>query len=253
MLICAKGFSRRISEKNLRPFCGHPLVYWPILQGKVSKLVDEVIVSTQDDRIADIAEGLGAEVFWRQYEDTDETSGSIPVFEWRDSFRESGRIGPDDIVVTHWAPNCIMLPGDIDRLVSLLQYFHELSGGGCESLGLGATEYTMGISWRTGPNMRKHVMNCINIDVRAGNAFSSGLGAIVIAKGIVSAAYIKQWDHGKAPVYWQGGGPGYYMDVEPWQMQDMDTPEEMEFGEVVMEHFILKGRGDQVYKDYANK
>jgi hypothetical protein len=41
-----------------------------------------------------------------------------------------------------------------------------------------------------------------------------------------------------------------YCTQQYWQYADVDTLEEFEFAEVLMEHFILKGRGAEVYYDY---
>lgn len=243
-IICAKGFSRRIPRKNLHPFCGHPLVYWPILQGMTAKLVDEVIVSTESEEIAAVAEELGAEVFMRQYKDDDATPGGVPFFEVLDSLLAKGRVTKEDIVVSAWAPNCLLRPGDTDRMVRTLMHLNRQTFGACESLPLRSEERTISIDVRIGPNQAKHVINCINIP-----ANYSDTGTILIGKSITSASYIKMYYREPAPVHLQRGVT-YYMDVEGWQMQDMDTPEEMELGEVLMNHYVLKGReGLEVYRE----
>ena len=42
-----------------------------------------------------------------------------------------------------------------------------------------------------------------------------------------------------------------YIDVELWQHHEVDTREEFEFTELLMEHYILRGRGPEVYYEYA--
>ncbi len=243
-IVCAKGFSRRIPEKNMHPFCGKPLVYWPILQGMTSRLVDEVIVSTESEKIAAVAEELGAEVFWRQYQDNDATIGTVPFFEVRDALLKQGRITKEDIFVSAWAPNCILKPDDTDRLIRTLMHLNRETNGECESVGLRSEERTINVGVRIGPNLVKHVIQCVNIP-----ATFSATGTILVGKSITSAAYVKSYFREKPPAYWRAGY-AYYMDVEPWQMHDMDTIVEMEFGETAMEHYILKGRGEEVYKEY---
>jgi N-acylneuraminate cytidylyltransferase len=61
-LIPARGGSKRIPKKNIRNFCGKPLISWSIDTALKSKLFESVIVSTDDEEIALIAEELGAEV-----------------------------------------------------------------------------------------------------------------------------------------------------------------------------------------------
>ena len=60
-VIPARGGSRRIPRKNLRPFCGKPIIAWPIETALSSGLFDRVIVSTEDAEIRDVAVRLGAE------------------------------------------------------------------------------------------------------------------------------------------------------------------------------------------------
>ncbi len=42
----------------------------------------------------------------------------------------------------------------------------------------------------------------------------------------------------------------YFIPAQYWQYADVDTAEEFEFAELVMEHYILKGQGQKVYEDY---
>src|SRR5581483_1159254 len=65
-LIPARGGSKRIPRKNVRPFCGKPMIAWSIEAARRSGLFDHVVVSTDDDEIAAVATGLGAEVPFRR-------------------------------------------------------------------------------------------------------------------------------------------------------------------------------------------
>lgn len=61
-LIPARGGSKRIPRKNIRPFLGKPIMAYPIEAARESGLFDRIIVSTDDPEIADVARQLGAEV-----------------------------------------------------------------------------------------------------------------------------------------------------------------------------------------------
>lgn len=61
-LIPARGGSKGIPHKNIRNFCGKPLLQWAIDAALDSKFVDLVVVSTDDNQIAEIAKAGGAEV-----------------------------------------------------------------------------------------------------------------------------------------------------------------------------------------------
>lgn len=61
-VIPARGGSKRIPNKNIRDFCGKPLIAYAIEQGKAHPRVDRVIVDTDDEEIARVAKQYGAEV-----------------------------------------------------------------------------------------------------------------------------------------------------------------------------------------------
>lgn len=61
-VILARGGSKGIPRKNIRPINGHPLISYTITAALHSKYIDRLIVSTDDDEIANIALEYGAEV-----------------------------------------------------------------------------------------------------------------------------------------------------------------------------------------------
>jgi pseudaminic acid cytidylyltransferase len=79
-IIPARGGSKRIPRKNIRPFAGRPIIAYSIQAALVSGLFDEVIVSTDDDGIADIAQKHGATVPFRRSPDlADDHATTIAV------------------------------------------------------------------------------------------------------------------------------------------------------------------------------
>src|SRR5437763_6101178 len=68
-IITARGGSKRIPRKNLRPFLGRPIIAYSIEAALQSGLFDEVMVSTDDDEIAEIARTEGAAVPFRRSAD----------------------------------------------------------------------------------------------------------------------------------------------------------------------------------------
>ncbi|CAI8349820.1 MAG: CMP-N,N'-diacetyllegionaminic acid synthase [Cellvibrionales bacterium UBA7375] len=61
-IIPARGGSKRIKKKNIREFCGQPVIAYSIKQAQASSLFDRIVVSTDDPAIADISRKLGADV-----------------------------------------------------------------------------------------------------------------------------------------------------------------------------------------------
>ncbi|MFW2307808.1 pseudaminic acid cytidylyltransferase [Aliarcobacter butzleri] len=79
-IIPARGGSKRIPKKNIKNFHGKPLIAYSIEVALKSKLFDKVIVSTDDEEIAEIAKEFGAEVpFLRPKELSDDFTGTGAV------------------------------------------------------------------------------------------------------------------------------------------------------------------------------
>ena len=61
-IITARGGSKRIPKKNIKEFCGKPIIAYSIKAALDSKAFDEVMVSTDSEEIADVAKFFGANV-----------------------------------------------------------------------------------------------------------------------------------------------------------------------------------------------
>ena len=61
-IIPARGGSKGLPGKNIRPLAGIPLIGWTIRAGKASRYFDRIVVSTDSPEIAKIAQGLGGDV-----------------------------------------------------------------------------------------------------------------------------------------------------------------------------------------------
>ena len=61
-VIPARGGSKRVPRKNIRTFAGQPIIVWPIKAALSSGLFDQVVVSTDDAEIAEVARMAGASV-----------------------------------------------------------------------------------------------------------------------------------------------------------------------------------------------
>ena len=80
VVIPARGGSKRIPRKNIRPFAGKPMIAHSIEAAKACALFDHIVVSTDDDEIAEVARRFGAEVpFMRPAELADDHTGMMDV------------------------------------------------------------------------------------------------------------------------------------------------------------------------------
>lgn len=81
-VIPARGGSKRIPRKNIKPFCGKPMIAYSIEAAIRAGIFDEIIVSTDDEEIADVAKNAGASVpFMRPKELSDDYTATGAVVE----------------------------------------------------------------------------------------------------------------------------------------------------------------------------
>jgi pseudaminic acid cytidylyltransferase len=79
-VIPARGGSKRIPRKNIKEFCGRPIIAWSIEKAINSRLFDKVVVSTDDEAIREVALNFGADVpFLRVRELADDMTTTAPV------------------------------------------------------------------------------------------------------------------------------------------------------------------------------
>lgn len=91
-VVPARGGSKRIPRKNIRPFAGQPILHWPIKAALDSQLFNTVMVSTDDAEIAGIAREAGAEVpFLRSPATADDHASLLDVLaEVVETYRQRG-------------------------------------------------------------------------------------------------------------------------------------------------------------------
>jgi len=120
-LILARGGSKSIPHKNIRPLAGCPLIAYSIAAGLQSKLVTRTIVSTDDEQIAVVARTCGAETpFLRPVEFAQDDTTDYPVFTHALSWLAQHEDYHPEIVVQLRPTSPIRPPDCVDRAVQLL-------------------------------------------------------------------------------------------------------------------------------------
>lgn len=119
-IIPARGGSKRIPRKNIKEFCGKPMIAWSIEAAQKSDCFSHIVVSTDDAEIAGIAKEWGAEVpFLRPAALSDDQTGTLPVIrhatEW---FIQQGK--PAEQVCCIYATAPFISPEDIRRGLEIL-------------------------------------------------------------------------------------------------------------------------------------
>lgn len=119
-VIPARGGSKRVPRKNIRPFCGKPMLAWSVEAAQASGCFDRVVVSTDDAEVAQAARAAGAEVpFTRPAELSDDHVGTLPVV--RHAIEQEAAAGsPPDLVCCIYATAPFLRGEDIRRGLEML-------------------------------------------------------------------------------------------------------------------------------------
>lgn len=133
-IIPARGNSKGIKRKNVRPFLGEPLVSRAIREAKKARLVDRIVVSTESSTVAGIAKRHGAEVFRRSRQlARDDTPMNAVIDEVLEALQEDGRRIAAIAILYPTAP--LRTAADIDGALAMarrLRRFDSVAGI-CES------------------------------------------------------------------------------------------------------------------------
>ena len=242
-IIPVRGGSKRLPRKNVKSFCGSPLMAWVIIQAKCSKNIDEVYVTTDDDEMEQIALKYGAKVIRRPYwEDADAASANRPIYHAVKKIKEEH---PElDTFIYLMATDPLNKPDDLDKAIDMFYkigadtlspfikqretYIYKVTSNSMVRLILADNKYhygTMSGGW------------CVTTPewfINYYESLPSDLDSVLVNPEV--------WPSIETYVY----------HTELWQYADVDTQEEFEFGELLMEHYILKGQGMKVYEDYRD-
>lgn len=119
-VIPARGGSKRIPRKNIRPFLGVPMIAYPIRAARDSGLFDHILVSTDDSEIATVARTEGAEIpFMRPAQLADDSTMTADVIAHAIAWAE-GKSWALDAVCCIYATAPFLSPSDLHRGLALL-------------------------------------------------------------------------------------------------------------------------------------
>lgn len=124
-VIPARGGSKGVPRKNIKPIAGKPLIAYSIEAAKMSRLMDRFVVSTEDAEIAAVARQYGAEVLERPAELATDEADTLDVL-----MHAVSNI-PCDTVIVLQPTSPIRRPGLIDECVKQFQE------SDCDSLATG--------------------------------------------------------------------------------------------------------------------
>lgn len=121
VIIPARGGSKRLLRKNIHLLNGLPLIWYVINAAKRSKNVERIIISTDDNEIAEVAKGYGAEVpFMRPKELATDSALSVDVIKHAMLELEKKEFYHVDYCVLLQVTNPIIKPEQIDKAIELV-------------------------------------------------------------------------------------------------------------------------------------
>lgn len=145
-IIPARGGSKRIPDKNIKPFCGKPMIAYSLETASTSNLFDKIHVSTDVERIAQVAEDLGFPVdFMRPAELADDYTPIMPVLKYvLDKYQIQERDFDTVCMIMPCAP--LTKPDDLIRANALYSQFK-----GKKQV-LAVTQFPVPIEWAFSKN-----------------------------------------------------------------------------------------------------
>jgi CMP-N-acetylneuraminic acid synthetase len=120
VIIPARGGSKRFPGKNIYPLKGKPLIGYPIEAAKKSQLIDRIVVSTDDEKIAAIAKKFGAEIpFMRPAKLATDVSPVIKAVCYTVKKLEKGTGYKADYIILIQATSPLITAEQIDEAIKL--------------------------------------------------------------------------------------------------------------------------------------
>lgn len=218
-VIPARGGSKRIPRKNIKPFCGKPIIAWSIDTARKSGCFDEIIVSTDDDEIAETAFKHGASIpFIRPPDLSDDITGTIPVIKHAvQHFIKTGN--PPDYVCCIYATAPFLEEKDLKKGLSIL------TDTGCDFT-FSVTSYNFPIqrAIRINRQGRVEMFYPENFSVRSQDLEEAYHDAGQFYWG-QSRAWLDE-----IPIFSPGAAP---VILPSYRVQDIDTPEDWERAEIM--------------------
>lgn len=214
-MIPARGGSKRIPRKNIRPFCGRPMIAWSISAAACSGCFDRIVVSTDDNEVASVAKAEGAEVpFVRPEALSDDYTATRAVI--AHAIRALA-LDPKDAVCCLYATAPFVVPDDLRAGLDLL------CAGGCSYV-FPVTHYAFPIqrALRMDASGRVEMFQPDQFQTR-----SQDLEEAVHDVGQFYWAHASQWQR-ETPIF----GPGAIgLPIPRHRAQDIDTPEDWDMAE----------------------
>jgi pseudaminic acid cytidylyltransferase len=216
-VIPARGGSKRIPRKNIKLFDDLPMIAWSIRAAQASACFDRIIVSTDDDEIAQVAKAHGAEVpFVRPAKLSDDHTGTIAVVAHAIAWQNAhGTTTTDVCCVYATAP--FVQPSDIAHGYQVLQ-----SSGADYAFSVTSYAFPIQRAIRITPDQRLEMFQPEHFNTRSQDLVEAWHDAGQFYWGHAHAWLAHQ------PLFTEAAAP---VPIPRYRVQDIDTPEDWERAE----------------------
>lgn len=230
-VIPARGGSKRIPRKNIKEFCGKPMIAWSIEAARASGLFDRILVSTDDPEIVEVARAWGAEVpFLRPAELSHDNAGAAPVIahatQWSLDQGETPR-----------AVCCLLATAPFIQVADLKQGWSTLENGGWDYV-FAATDFGYPI-FRAFRETEQGGVDMFFPEFAATR--SQDLPMALHDAGQFYWGRTQAWIAGK-PILARSTRT---VMIPRWRVQDIDTPEDWERASIIARSVLNLGAGDR--------
>lgn len=249
-IIPARIGSSRLPCKNIKEFHGRPLLAWTIIQARACSYVEEVYVTTDSEKIAEVAREYGARVLMREsyLESLNATAAGVPmVF----AARKIAKEWPLETVLSLFCTSPLRKPHDLDRMCR--QYFELLEvRGDAKNLTVNFTSprYETFIARRLDNNcyqMEIADKTFTYMDLCGGSAICS---ASDFTNQTIEVEDEKSWRD--PAIFPPDPMPRPYVTVEWWQCPEIDRQEDFDLCEFFFGRY-LKAEWEGIWSSLTKK
>ena len=238
-IIAARTGSKRLEGKNIKPFCGVPLVAWSIIQARCAGLIDKVYLTTDGDEIAEVGKAFGAEIIRRPHWDDAAEACSLRPF--RHAIQTIS-LGASDRVVTMLPPHVLRKPEDLDMAIAVHRDY------GCDVVvGMIPQRETILYEIKNFMTGRLSIWDKTNKYGKLAGGFEVSTVGNYMHRTRVKIDTDAALD--ARPMSDYARLDQYFIKLQPWQDHDTDTLEEFEMAEMVCKKYLPGGTGE--YEMYA--
>jgi CMP-N-acetylneuraminic acid synthetase len=219
--IFARGGSKGIPHKNVKIVGGKPLIAHSIECALQSQSIKDVLVSTDDSKIAEVSEKCGAKVLMRPLQlATDE---SPEILSWRHAIEHLEKSKSEPTFVSLPATSPLRNRGDIDQAI--------------EKFKRNGSDIIFGIS----PSHRNPYLNMVTVNQEEHiQLVNGGSGAIRRQDtpqvfDITTCVYVSSFEYLKKCKTLMEGKVGYVL-IPPWRSLDIDDPFDLHLADLLLKY-----------------